>query len=164
MRKRFLPLLLALTLCLCACERETLTDPVLFCEGYNRIAAQPIEESDACLRSEDEVLLFAGRALVRLRLTEDGAIHTAVVTGEGSPETARVCETAFAVLAQPFSERVPQSVSALCASPEPTVQTAQTKRFYYAVFRDGETVTAVQTNRLLSSIPVLPSLRSSGSP
>ena len=109
------------------------------------------------------ITLFTGGTVVRLLTNADGAIHTAVVTGTASQETAAVAGNAFAVLAQPFSERVPQSVSALCASPEPTVQTAQTKRFYYAVFRDGETVTAVQTNRLLSSIPVLPSLRSSGS-
>ena len=161
--RKWLFLLLALTLFLSACEREPLTDPVLFCESYNRAAAQPIPESDAYLRDENEVMLFAGETLIRLRMNEDGAIHTAVVTGDGSCASAAVCENAFAVLAEPFSETVPKEVQALCAQRSLTVQTAQTKRFFYAVFCDGETVTAVQINRLLSSIPVLPTLRRSGS-
>ncbi len=156
-------LLLGLLLCLCGCARETLTDPVLFCESYNRAAAQPIRETDAYLRAENEVMLFAGTTLVRLKLNEDGAIRTAVVTGTASDETAAVCANAFAVLAQPFAESVPQTVAALCIKRELTVQTAQTKRFHYAVFCDGENVTAVQTNLLLSSLPDLPSLRPSGS-
>lgn len=157
--QKWMLLILALPLCLCACERESLTDPVLFCESYNRIAAEQITESDAYLRSENEVMLFSCGSVVRLRLNEDGAIYSAVVTGDVSQQTALVCENAFAVLTEPFSESVPQKVIALCNAPKLTVQTAQTKRFYYAVFCDGDTVTAVQTNLLLSSIPVLPELR-----
>lgn len=163
MRKRLLSVLIALPLLLCACERETLTDPVLFCESYNRIAPQPISETDAYLRSENEFLLFTGETLIRLKTNEDGAIHTAVVTGKGSDETASVAQYAFTALAQPFSEAVPQSVTAQCTQQSLSVWTAETKRFYYAVYRDEESVTIVQTNRQLSSIPVLPSLRPSES-
>ena len=162
MRKRIL-LLLAVPLLLCGCEREALTDPVLFCEGYNRIAARPIRETDAYLRAQDEMLLFAGETLVRLKWNEDGAIGTAVVTGTASQETATVARDAFTVLAQPFDEDVPSDVIAQCIEPDLSVQTAETKRFYYAVYGDGENVTIVQTNRLLSSIPVLPSLCPAGS-
>ena len=160
MRKLVL-LLLAVPLLLCGCERETLTDPVLFCDGYNRIAAQPIRESDAYLRSEHEMLLFTGGTVVRLLTNADGAIHTAVVTGTASQETAAVAGNAFAVLAQPFSENVPDAVVAQCSEQALSVRTEQTKRFFYAVYRDGDTVTAVQKNLLLSSIPVQPSLRRS---
>ena len=161
--RKWIWLVLALPLCLCGCERETLTDLVLFCESYNRVASQPIVETQAYLRSENEVILYAGETLIRLRLNEDGAIHTAIVTGGVSRQTAEVCKNAFAVLADPFSETLPQEVCALCEQGSLSVQTAETKRFYYAVFCDGETVTAVQTNRLLSEISVLPSLRHSGS-
>ena len=161
--RKWMLLILALPLCLCACEREALTDPVLFCEGYNRAAVQPIVESDAYLRSQDEVMLFSGSTIIRLKLNEDGAIHTAVVTGSISDETAAVAENTFTVLAGPFAENVPQEVIGQCAAQALDVQTAQTKRFFYAVYRDGETVTAVQISRLLSSIPVLPALRPSES-
>ncbi len=160
MRKLVL-LLLAVPMLLCGCERETLTDPVLFCDGYNRIATQPIRESDAYLRSENELLLFTGGTVVRLLTNADGAIHTAVVTGTASRETAAVAENAFAVLAQPLSENVPDAVVAQCREQALSVRSEQTKRFFYAVYRDGDTVTAVQKNLLLSSIPVQPSLRRS---
>jgi len=157
--RKWMALILVLPLCLCACERETLTDPVLFCEGFNSRSAEQIAESDAYLRSDQEVMLFAGEAVIRLRMNEDGAIHTAVVSADDSERAAEVCENAFAVLAEPFSESVPPQVITLCRSPALTVQTAGTKRFYYAVFCDGQTFTAVQINRLLSAIPILPTLR-----
>ncbi len=156
-------LLLALPLCLCGCERGTLMDPVLFCEAYNRVAAQPIVESDAYLRAENEVMLFSEETVVRLKMNVDGAIHTAVVTGAPTSETTDVAENAFAVLAQPFSETAPLSLIEQSKECDPSVQTAETKRFFYAVYRDADSVTFVQINRLLSSIPVLPSLRPSGS-
>lgn len=154
-------LLLALPILLYGCEREPLTDPVLFCENYNRIAAQPIRETDAYLRTENEFLLYTGDTLVRLLTNEDGAIHTVVVTGIASEETASVAQNAFTVLSQPFSETVPQTVIAQCREQALSVQTTETKRFFYAVYRDADTVTAVQKNLLLSSIRVLPSLRPS---
>lgn len=161
--RKWIWVLCLLPLALCACEREPLTDPVLFCAAYNRISAQPIRESDAYLRSENEFLLYAGDTLVRLRTNEDGAIHTAVVTGKPSQETAAVAENAFTVLAGALGDDVPQDVIAQCAEPALSVRTAETKRFTYAVYRDRETVTIVQTNRLLSSLPVQPSLRPEGS-
>lgn len=157
--RKCVPLLLALTLILCGCERETLTDPVLFCEAFNRVSPQPIRECDAFLRSENEVMLFTGETIIRLQTNADGAIHTVVVTGPVSEETAAVAQNAFTVPAQPLSDQVPQTVRAWFAGEAPDVQTAETKRFFYAVFRDGETVTAVQINRLLAAIPTLPTLR-----
>ena len=162
MRKRLLPIL-ALTVCLCACERETLTDPVLFCATYNRTAQHPIAEQDAYLRDADECLLFAGNVLIRLKMNADGAIHTAVVTGEASDETAAAALNAFTVLAEPFSDDVPMALVGTSAEQGLSVQTAQTKRFYYAVYRDADGVTLVQVNCLLRSIPDLPSLRPSES-
>lgn len=162
MRKKVL-LLLLLPLLLCGCEREPLSDPVLFCEGYNRVASQPIRESDAFLRSDHEFLLYAGDTLIRLITNEDGAIQTAVVTGKASEETSSVAWNAFTVLAQLFSDPVSQTVATQCTERTLSVWTEETKRFYYTVYRDGETVTAVQTNLLLSSIPVLPALRPSES-
>ena len=159
MRKRIL-YLLAIPFLLWGCERETLTDPVLFCEAYNRAAAHPIREADAYLRTENEFLFFTEGTAVRLVTNEDGAIHTAVVTGSISETTASVAGNAFAVLAKPFTETVPQTVLAQCGEQALCVQTQETKRFFYAVFREGDTVTAVQKNLLLSSIPVQPSLRS----
>lgn len=161
--RKWVCLVLMLPVCLSGCRREPLTDPVLFCENYNLAAKEPIRETDACLRSNNEILLFAGEALVRLMLNEDGAVHTAVVTGETADETAAVCETAFTVLANPLSEDVPQSLARLCSQRKTAVQTLQTKRFFYAVYCDGKTVTAVQVNLLLSSIPDLPTLRPSES-
>lgn len=158
MRKGIL-LVLVMTFCLCGCEREALTDPVLFCESYNRIASTPIKETDTFLRGDSEFLLYAGETLVRLKTNEDGAIHTAIVTGKVSPETASVARNTFTVLAQPMNDAVPQTVTEQCAQQDVSVQTAESKRFGYAVYRDGETVTAVQVNLLLSSLPVQPSLR-----
>lgn len=152
-----------LPLLLCGCEREPLTDPVLFCKLYNRASPQPIRETDVYLRSRNEFLLFSGQTLIRLRTNEDGAVDTAVVTGKASRETAEVVRNTFAVLAQPFADEVPPDVLAQCAQPALSVQSAQTKRFVYAVYRDGETVTAVQVNRLLTSLPDPPSLRPSES-
>lgn len=149
-----------LCLCLAGCQREAVIDPVLFCRDFNaRSGEAQLREQDAYLRGEGEVVLFADAGLVRLQTDENGAVHTAVVTGNRSDALYRFAADAFSVLAKPLSEDVPQAFRDALVREDRSVQSVETKRFQYYIYASDGIVTAVQSNRLSVSLPVLPSLR-----
>ena len=147
-------------LCLASCQREVSMDPVLFCAGFNaRSQTLQLHEADAYLRGEGEVVLFCEAGLVRLQTDDNGAVHTAVVTGKRSDALSAFTIDAFAVLADPLDEEVPQQLHALLQSADRSVRSVETKRFWYFVYAADGVITAVQMNRLSVSLPVQPSLR-----
>ena len=144
-------LLLCIGCCaLCGCERSLQTDVVLFCQAFNaHSSTMVLREENTFRRSETEYLLYADDILLRLITDDTQAIHTVVLTA-GAEQTdqlqsAALC--AFAALAEPFSEDVPQTVLQNVRTGSVTVDQTETEHFIYLLYRSPESVTVQQINR-----------------